>query len=73
MSVKRRLPGQGQRLSPRGPGPRRGVARGLPVGVLVDELFFLWGKLFEVVTFVFPFPRISLYSSLFMLAPFFLG
>ena len=73
MSVKWWLPGQGRRLSSRGPGPRRGVARGPPIGVPVDELFFLWGKFIEVVTFVFPFPRVSSYSGLFMLVPFFLG
>ena len=73
MLVKRELLRQGQCLHSRGLEPWHEVARGPPVGALGGELFFPWGKLFIVATFVLLFPCVSLYSGLFMLVPFFLG
>jgi len=48
-SARRELTRLGQPLLSRGLEPRRGVARGPPVGVAGGELFFLWGKPFSML------------------------
>ena len=73
MLVKRELLRQGQCLPSRGLEPWREVARGPPVGALGGELFFPWGKLFIIVTFVLLFLYISSHIGLFKLVAFFLG
>ena len=46
------------------------MAQGPPVGAPAGELFFPWGKLFDVVTFVFLVLCIFSYANLFYAHPF---
>jgi len=44
---------RGRRPLVRGLEPRRGVVRGLPVEVPAGEPFSLWGKVFDIMIFIF--------------------
>ena len=45
--------GRGPFLPMRGPGSRRGAARGQSVEVLASVSLFLWGKIFNIMILVF--------------------